>query len=276
MNLIAAARPRPMGFQSSKRPWSLLAQPLKGPVTERNAGGSYNARMICRLVAIFLIAAPAIHAQTLDSSGVVPRFELGERSPVQRLCRHPSGDQRVALALPGTVWMQRDTGPRAVVYQLPMDIAEMEAILDSMRDDFAVLGELQDRAVESSVSVGEGGERCELRVFDHGEVITVHYSGLDTLSPALAHVDRTLDRMAGRVLETPIATWDLGELEIGDLLRRRADGVLFEYYGPTGDGLGAELHGVRQPLVVLEVSDELPRLYDRLGSAVTRSDGYDG
>lgn len=232
--------------------------------------------MICRLVATFLIAAPTIHAQTLDSSGVVPRFELDERSPVQRLCRHPSGDQRIALALPGTAWMQRDTGPRAVVYQLPVDIAEMEAIIDSMRDDFAVLGELQDQAVESSVPVGESGERCELRVFDHGEVTLVRYSGLDTLSPALARIDSTLDRIAERVLATPIATWDLAELEVGDLLRRRADGLLFEYYGSTGDGLGAELHGVHQPLVVLEVAEELPRHYDRLGFSATRSRDHAG
>lgn len=221
---------------------------------------------------MILTAASAIEAQAADWAAVAPQFELGERTPVQRLCSHPSGDQRIGLSLPGTAWMQRDTGPRAVVYRLPIDIAEMEAIIDSMNHDFAALGELQERAVESDVPLAEGSERCELRILDHGEVVAIHYSGLDTLSPALARVDRTLDRIAERVLETPIATWNLDRLEVGDLLRRRADGILFEYYGPTGDGLGAELHGVHQPLVVLEVSDELPRTYDHLGSTSTRGD----
>lgn len=196
----------------------------------------------------------------------IPDLEVGDRVPVARTCDHPSGDQRVALALPGTAWLQRDHGPRAVYYQLAMDVEEVSAILASLQDDFVSLAEVGEDATGSSVSPGIVAERCELRIFDHGTVITIQYSGLDTLSPALATVDRTLDEIAVRALENPAPTWSVETLRVGDVLRRRADGVLFEYYGETGDGLGVELHGVTQPLVVLETRAELPRRYDRLAT----------
>lgn len=197
---------------------------------------------------------------------VAPNLEVGERVPIGRTCRHPSGDQRVALELPGTAWLQRDTGPRAVFYELAMDVEELSAILASLQDDFVSLAEVGEEATGSAISPGIVAERCVLRIFDHGAVTTVRYSGLDTLSPALANIDRALDEIALRVLQNPAPKWGIEELRFGDVLRRRADGVLFEYYGETGDGLGVELHGVTQPLVVLETRAELPRRYDRLAA----------
>ena len=224
-------------------------------------------RTLLLLVPACLAITPLLSQQPVTDAD---EPEFGERKPIERVCRHPAAYQRVALALPGTAWLQQDTGPRAVVYRLPIDLLEMEALMGRLQQDFASLAELGDAVTDSQVSSAEGGELCELRFHDHGEVTTIRYTGLDTLSPALSNVDLILDRLSTRVLETPIPTWDLADLEIGDLLRRRSDGVLFEYYIDTGDGLGAELHGITQPVVVIETAAELPRLYDHLGSTSTR------
>ncbi len=224
-------------------------------------------RLLPLLLVVSLMTMGRLSAQA-PPDGNEPEF--GSRKPIERVCRHISSYQRVALALPGTAWLQHDTGPRAVVYRLPMDLDEVEALMDKLQLDFASLAELGDAATDSQMSPGEGGEHCELRFYDHGEVTTIKYSGLDTLSPALSNVDLILDRLSTQVLETPIPTWDLADLKIGDLLRRRSDGVMFEYYIDTGDGLGAELHGVTQPVVVIETAAALPRLYDHLGSTSTR------
>ena len=185
-----------------------------------------------------------------------------ESVPVERICRHISGDQKLVLVLPGTAWLQLDTGPRARVMHLGLDPVEAERILENLFRQVATIAENGELATGSSAPGGIGGEDCTLRLTDHGQETVVTYTNLDTLSPELATIDRTLDGLVERIRQAPVSGWSIEQLQIGDILSRRADGVLFEFYGTTGDGAGAELHGISQPLVVIEVLADLPRQYE--------------
>ncbi len=213
-----------------------------------------------------MFLAGFIWAQSGEETQLTAVLDDTGPAPVERICRHPSGDQRFALVQPGTAWLQLDTGPRARLLRLSLDPLETETILETLLRQSTTVSERGEDATRSSAPSGIGGESCELKLDSHGQELLIRYGNLDTLSPGLATMDRLVDDLVQRVLNAPVADWSASELPIGAFLRRRSDGVLFEFYGTTGDGRGAELHGVSQPLIVIDALDDLPRQYQKVSS----------
>ncbi len=236
-------------------------------------------------VVSFSLLILAVPETSIFASGVLALAPLASGVPfsddlapppneivVERACESPaapdSSYERLYVERPGTLRLQVETGPRARWLSLGIDPAELDIVVTAIQGDLDRLRRRGGFDPGSTAPESLGGEVCRLWVKDGDIRQQVEYATLDTLSLELARIDQRLDEFARRVRENPAPTWNLRQLEIGSLLRRRSDGVVFEYTRSTDDERGAELRGVVQPLVLFTIRDELPKHYDLVGDLV--------
>ena len=192
----------------------------------------------------------------------VAHRELGDRSHelLDYRCENELGKRQVTLFGNGTIrlWEGLVEDPQMTLGELTPD--KLESYVRRLRAEDLSEVDAAHYGVE-----GAWVERCSLALDLPGDQPRRYTFGrYDALPLALSALVRVADELAERTL--PGSQLPLGyEPRAGDVLRR-ADGVLFEIVGFTGDGMGVELAGTEQPLTLYLRPDDLRSQFESLVS----------
>ena len=175
-------------------------------------------------------------------------------------CANSLGVRQVTLFANGTVRLREGLGKEPRMRLGELGPVELEGYLRRLAAED--LSEVHDRQESAE---GEWVERCTLRLaLDGGSPRQLAFSRFDSLPLAVAALVRVADELAAQTRVTSELPPGY-RARVGDVLRR-ADGVLFEVAGFTSDGLGLELQGVDQPLVLYLRPEDVPAQFEALVS----------
>ncbi|HEV8241144.1 MAG TPA: hypothetical protein VGS57_17395 [Thermoanaerobaculia bacterium] len=210
-----------------------------------------------------LVTMPAIGLATTpaSASALAPK-PLADRSRelLDYRCANSLGVRQVTLFANGTVRLREGLGKEPKMLLGEIGPVELAGYLRRLAAED--LSEVHDRQESTE---GEWVEHCTFHLtLDGAPERLLSFSRYDSLPLQLAAVVRVADEVAAKTR----ATTELPagyHARVGDVLRR-ADGVLFAVMGFTSDGVGIELEGVEQPLVVYVRPEDVPSQFEALVS----------
>ncbi len=191
--------------------------------------------------------------------------ESDPRSQVllERSCSSELGERRVTLFANGTVRLIERRAEETELRLAELDEKQTEGYRKRLEEE-----DLSESEPPGYGASGEWVEQCELTVaLKPAAEKRFRYARFDSLPLGLARVTAIADELAAEAERQARMTGFPPRYRprSGDRLER-ADGVLFEIVGHTGDGRGLELRGVEQPLVVYiderALFDEFVRLIE--------------
>lgn len=209
------------------------------------------------------IAAPATAvapAATASSRDAARPLADRSRELLDYRCANSLGVRQVTLFANGTVRVREGLGKEPKMRLGELGPVELEGYLRRLAAED--LSEVHDRQESTE---GEWVERCTLHLTLDGAVERlISFGRYDSLPLQLAAVVRVADELAEKTRTTSELPAGY-HARVGDVLRR-ADGVLFAVMGFTSDGVGIELQGVEQPLVVYVRPEDVPSQFEALVS----------
>ena len=209
------------------------------------------------------IAAPATAvapAATASSRDATRPLADRSRELLDHRCANSLGVRQVTLFANGTVRVREGLGKEPKMRLGELGPVELEGYLRRLAAED--LSEVHDRQESTE---GEWVERCTLHLTLDGAVERlISFGRYDSLPLQLAAVVRVADELAEKTRTTSELPAGY-HARVGDVLRR-ADGVLFAVMGFTSDGVGIELQGVEQPLVVYVRPEDVPSQFEALVS----------
>lgn len=188
-------------------------------------------------------------------------LEAGAQAPssrvielVRRNCETTIGRQEVTLFANGTLRVRQRVHADEQFRLAELDPHELEAFLNRLSAED--VSEVPRGRPEVQ---GDLVERCELDLELADRAARQFYFGrFDTLPLALSRINRIVDEMVNLAEErAPVSSLPHDyRPRAGDVLER-ADGMLFEVVGYTGDKRGVELTGVEEPLTIFIATEAL-------------------
>ena len=210
--------------------------------------------------ALLAAGLPAAELRSGDAATTSARPSDRSRELLDYRCANSLGVRQVTLFANGTVRVREGLGKEPKMRLGEIGPVELEGYLRRLAGED--LSEVHDRQESTE---GEWVEHCTLRLaLDGARERLISFSRYDSLPLQLAAVLRVADEVAAKTRTTselPVGY----HARVGDVLRR-ADGVLFAVMGFTSDGVGIELQGVEQPLVVYVRPEDVPSQFEALVS----------
>jgi hypothetical protein len=169
-------------------------------------------------------------------------------------CRNELGRREITLFGNGTIRLREGELGREWVGLAELGPDEMQAYLNRLGEEDLSKMDRLPRGVE-----GRWVEKCDFNLHLAGQPArSFQFGRYDTLPLALSRVLRVAEDMAAEVEDLkgdeqlPVDY----EPQRGDILKR-FDGELFKVYGFTTDKRGLEMQGVKQPIILYVLREEL-------------------
>ena len=211
-------------------------------------------------VALATMAAAATPTPGTAAASAARPLTDRSRELLDFRCSNSLGVRQVTLFANGTVRVREGLGKAPKMLLGEIGPVELEGYLRRLAAED--LSEVHDRQESTE---GEWVEHCTLRLaLDGAPERLLSFSRYDSLPLQVAAVVRVADEVAAKTRTTSELPAGY-HARVGDVLRR-ADGVLFAVMGFTSDGVGIELQGVEQPLVVYVRPEDVPSQFEALVS----------